>query len=262
MLAPPRFSASNTRVPRGAFQNALLASRALVVIALSLLAQGCSQENNSAGTGGTTGMTGTGGATTDNGTGGSLSMGTGGATNGTGGASVGTSGGSSGTSGGSSASSGTGGASDGSGGSGATGGGGSTPVGVACTTQAKGGACLTPTDSCAKTCGPKNATNVSTGAKTETCAAAAYVEGACAFPAGDYTCFKVTAATAACPAATAANGACAITSCMPCSGYADSTGAAKIGFCHCVNSKWSCGSAKEWPCQATGVSTSPGGTGC
>jgi hypothetical protein len=135
-------------------------------------------------------------------------------------------------------------------------------VGAACTSQAKGGTCITPTDSCSKTCGPKSAANVSTGTKSETCVAAAYVEGACAFPAGDYTCFKVSAATAACSAGTAANGACTIDSCMPCSGYADSTGMAKVGFCHCVNSKWSCGSVKEWPCQATAVSTSPGGTGC
>lgn len=244
-IAPPRF---------------VLQSGALAVVALALAAQSCSQESSAAGTGGMTGATGSGGAVSEVTTGGTTGgqvAGTGGAANGTGGTPAGTGGGDSGTGGGA-----TGGSGAGAGGTGTMAGGGATAIGAACTTQAKGGACLTPTDSCTKTCGPKSATNVSTGAKTETCTAEVYVEGACTFPPGDYGCFKVTAATTACPAATAANGACTISSCMPCSGYADSTGAPKVGYCHCVNSKWSCGSAKEWPCQATGVSTSPGGTGC
>jgi|GEM_PF-2217960 len=257
-------SSRQVRKNRIARPRFLLKSGGLAVVALALAAQSCSQESGAAGTGGMTGATGSGGAVnevTTGGTTGGQVAGTGGAANGTGGTSAGTGGGNDGTGGGSTGSGGAS-ASAGAGGAGTTAGGGATSIGAACTTQAKGGVCLTPTDSCAKTCGPKNAANVSTGTKTETCTAAAYVEGACTFPAGDYGCFKVTAALTACPAATAANGACTLTSCMPCSGYADSTGAAKVGYCHCVNGKWSCGSAKEWPCQATGVSTSPGGTGC
>jgi hypothetical protein len=37
-------------------------------------------------------------------------------------------------------------------------------------------------------------------------------------------------------------------------GYYDSTKVAKIGYCVCSDSKWSCASVGAWPC--------PGRTGC
>ena len=167
----------------------------------------------------------------------------------------------------------------GSGTAGTTGAGGSSAV-AACTTTgagtsiAKGIACTaTDTQLCTKTCGPEK-----TGTKTETCTAGAYVEGSvCSFPAvaptasGTYSCYAVPAtADARCPTdptmAPQASMACSIPDCVVCggtttgqtTGYKDSTGAAKAGFCVCQASAtsptWSCASTTAWPC--------PGNAGC
>ncbi|MES1205293.1 MAG: hypothetical protein ABUS79_05090, partial [Pseudomonadota bacterium] len=156
---------------------------------------------------------------------------------------------------------GTGGASTtGSGGASATGTGGSATAAALCTTQVKGGACVAPTDVCGKACGPDKK-----GAKLETCTAGAYAEGLCEFPAADYSCYKVTAATVACPPGTTTTSGmntCDAAACAPCSGYTDSSGAAKVGYCVCTAGKWSCGSTKEWPCTPAGTPTTAGGTGC
>lgn len=234
----------------------VLTSGAFVVVALALVAQGCSSSSsNNAATGGSTGA-GTGGASSTGGasatsTGGASAAGTGGvSSDGTGGSTVAGTGGATTVGTGGSTVAGTGGA----------GGGAALPL---CVSQVKAQPCLTPTDACSKNCGPKSADNMTIGSKTLTCTSGAYGEGLCTFPAADYTCFKVSATTAMCPAATASGGACTVAPCMPCSGYTDSTLAPKVGYCHCVNSKWSCGSVKEWPCKADGTgSTSPGGTGC
>jgi hypothetical protein len=113
---------------------------------------------------------------------------------------------------------------------------------------------------CYKTCGPE-----SKGFKSETCAAGAYVEQpGCSFPVGDYSCYKIpTTTNATCPTvAPQASTACAVAACVVCggaTGYLDSSGAAKTGYCVCPASttgtaKWSCASATAWPC--------PAGTGC
>jgi hypothetical protein len=129
--------------------------------------------------------------------------------------------------------------------------------GTVCTTQLKNGACTTEGETCNKSCGPRKA-----GYKPETCVDGVYVEGACLFPPGDYACFKVTEDTPACPDGTQTGGSCT-GECAACSGYADSTGTPKNGYCICVNGKYTCGSyPKEWPCTTAGTSASPGGTGC
>jgi len=138
-----------------------------------------------------------------------------------------------------------------------TGGTTTTVPGTLCTTQAKNGTCTTEGETCNKTCGPNK-----TGYKSETCTSAVYVEGPCTFPVADYACYKVTDATAACPTGTKSGDACT-GECAPCSGYIDSNGATKVGYCICVKDKYTCGSApKEWPCTTSGTPTTAGGTGC
>jgi hypothetical protein len=116
-----------------------------------------------------------------------------------------------------------------------------------CATQAAGGAC-NGADMCGKTCGPD-----AKGSKSLTCAAAKFVESTCTFPAGaDYSCYKVTAAQP-CAAGTKAGQACTATACQACgattgTGYLDTNGATKQGFCVCSKGVWSCGSTAEWPC--------------
>jgi hypothetical protein len=116
-----------------------------------------------------------------------------------------------------------------------------------CTSQAAGGAC-NGADLCGKTCGPDLV-----GSKSLTCTASKFVESACTFPASaDYSCYKVGAATA-CAAGTKAGQACTATACQACgattgTGYLDTNGAIKQGFCVCSKGIWSCGTTAEWPC--------------
>lgn len=126
----------------------------------------------------------------------------------------------------------------------------------------KGGAC-TAADAqvCYKTCGPE-----SKGFKSETCTAGSYAEqSGCSFSTGDYSCYKIpTTPDATCPTAVIqASTACTIAACIVCggsTGYLDSSGAAKTGYCVCQHdtsgnpTKWSCASATAWPC--------PSGSGC
>jgi hypothetical protein len=199
--------------------------------------------------------------------------GTNGAAAGTTGAAAGTTGsGTAGTSG-----SGTAGTTGSTGTAGTTGtGGASGGVPTCASTVVKGGTCAaTDSQLCTKTCGPEK-----TGTKTETCTAGVYVEGSvCSFPAvapspstdGTYMCWAVPAtANAACPTdptmAPQASMPCTLTDCIVCggtttgqtTGYKDSGGAAKAGFCVCQSAAaaptWSCASTTAWPC--------PGYAGC
>ena len=125
------------------------------------------------------------------------------------------------------------------------------------TAIAKNVACTaTDTQLCYKTCGPEK-----TGVKSETCSGGAYAEmTGCSFDATrDFTCYKVpTAADASCPAtAPKASDPCSIPDCVVCggpsaaspagTGYLDSTGAAKTGYCVCqaglTSPTWSCASS-------------------
>ncbi len=132
----------------------------------------------------------------------------------------------------------------------------------------KNGACTASDPQlCYKTCGPQ-----SIGFKSETCSAGVYNEqSGCSFQTGsDYSCYKIPAtADASCPTtAPQASQVCTIAQCVVCggtktaqtTGYLDSTGAAKAGYCVCQapgasgSSKWSCASSTAWPC--------PAGQGC
>jgi hypothetical protein len=131
----------------------------------------------------------------------------------------------------------------------------------ACAANENKGAACTDSDlqACSKTCGPERV-----GTKTETCLGGTYVESTCQFsPAGDYTCYAIPAAPdPACPTTSIqAGSACSIPDCLVCggtTGYLDSTGAAKIGYCVCqaasASPVWSCAAVTAWPC--------PGGEGC
>jgi hypothetical protein len=205
-----------------------------VLLALVFAFQGCATDNNpSTATGGSSG-TGTGGAT---------GTGTGGTTTATGG-STGAAG----------ATTATGGTTGAAGQSGAFG----TPAcgnTMAGTAAGKGVACTTAdVQLCYKTCGPEKS-----GVKPETCTGGAYAEGDCAFdPSKDYSCYKVPAtADPSCPTtAPMASSACSpVLDCVVCggtTGYLDSTGAAKTGYCVCqaalANPTWSCASSTAWPC--------------
>jgi len=199
--------------------------------------------------------------------------GSGGATGGSGGA-TGGSGGATGGSGGATTTTGTGGAGGTTGGAGGTTGGtggapdnftplcSQVPVTAAGEAPTKGGAC-TGTDSqlCYKTCGPN-----SVGFKSETCTGGIYAEqSGCDFPAnGDYACYKIpTTISSMCPTTVPkASDPCTVPACTPCNlngSYADSSGAAKQGYCVCPASasgmgKWTCASGTAWPC--------PNGKGC
>jgi hypothetical protein len=161
---------------------------------------------------------------------------------------------------------------------GTTGAGGSAPGQPTCaSTVAKAGTCAaTDQQLCYKTCGPAD-----TGFKSETCNGGSYTEGSCTFPPGDYTCEALpTSIPAACPTtapeAGSAQPACTVPTCTVCggynmngttptqtTGYLDSTGAPKVGYCVCAGSTpatmhWSCASTTAWPCPAT----MSGVTGC
>ncbi len=114
---------------------------------------------------------------------------------------------------------------------------------------------------CYAKCGPN-----SLGFKGETCTSGVYVEGNCSFPPGDYACYKLpSSAPAQCPtSAPQATHACTVPSCTVCggtatqitTGYLDSSGTLKSGYCVCWNGAWTCGTAstQSWPC--------PGSNGC
>jgi len=221
----------------------------VALFALVVGTQGCGSNtpSNPSGAGGTTGaVTGTGGSSAVTGTGGStaVAVGTGGSTGtavGTGGTTTTPTGGTTGTY-------------DPLCGSLLT------AAGVAPT---KNGICVAADSQlCYKTCGPN-----SVGFKSETCTAGVYVEqSGCSFPTGvDYSCYKIpTTVDATCPTtAPQASQPCTVATCTLCggtTGYLDSTGAAKTGYCVCPapgasgTSKWSCASSTAWPC--------PAGQGC
>ena len=141
--------------------------------------------------------------------------------------------------------------------------------------QVKGATCPIDGFTCKKNCGPTH----SGGRKTETCVAGVFVEGTCTFPPGDYTCYKLEGTTPECTTvndgvpviATDPCDLAKVGTCRPCTGYMDSKGTPKEGYCHCslspnldpTNAKWTCGSAgKEWPCNPDGTPVTEGITGC
>jgi hypothetical protein len=219
------------------------------LLAMVLAFQGCATDNSGSGSGGSTG-TGTGGVTTT-GTGGTTTTGTGGASTATGGITGAAGAPATGAAG-----------APATGAAGQSGTFGSPACGntMAGTAAGKGVACTTAdVQLCYKTCGPEKS-----GVKPETCTSGAYTEGNCMFdPSKTYACYAIpTTEDATCPTtAPMASSACSIADCVVCggtTGYTDSTGAAKTGYCVCQASatapSWSCASSTAWPC--------PNGSGC
>jgi hypothetical protein len=232
------------------------------IVAFGLIGYGCtSGDTVNDGTGGK----GTGGSTS--GTGGSTTSGTGGSASGTGGMTSSGSGGSTTGTGGSST--GTGGSNTGTGGA-AAGTGGATGGLLMCASTLKDKAACTSTDvSCTKNCGV-NASGAGQPRATKPCACIASTvtppmawdctnAGPCSYPATfDKSCFSLTPAPAACPTTLITTG---MTTCVNTAGatcgpicgsatvnsYQDSSMAAKMGYCACINGVYQCASAKEWP---------------
>lgn len=127
--------------------------------------------------------------------------------------------------------------------------------GTACTSESKGAAC-TGSAVCYKTCGPENQ-----GAKTLTCTNDTYVEGSCTFSATtNYACYRLTNVQVCAATPPTGGTTCTLAECQACgnatdTGYFDSGGNSKVGYCVCsASGKWSCASTTAWPC--------PDGTGC
>lgn len=119
------------------------------------------------------------------------------------------------------------------------------------------GACASGVDlDCTTHCGPSRIGNA-----TCSCSASAWTCGACTFPAGDYSCYKLPATVPACDPTTppTAGAACTLAACTVCGAatgkaFIDASGATRPGYCVCATGHWSCAVPKQWPC--------PGNPGC
>jgi hypothetical protein len=103
---------------------------------------------------------------------------------------------------------------------------------------------------CRKTCGVSGLAT-----KACTCSFAGQWDcGTCTYPAGDYSCYQLPAFVPSCPFGTMSGDRCS-TTCSVCSGYADSTGMSKAGYCSCSDPDaygvrvYHCASSSEWPPQ-------------
>lgn len=127
----------------------------------------------------------------------------------------------------------------------------------ACVTSA--GACTQGTDvDCDLQCGPAKLGN-----RACTCTSGTWkCATGCAFPTGDYSCYKLPTTVPACGDASALptiGAACTLAACTVCGsasgkGYIDATGTSRSGYCVCTSGHWICAVTKEWPC--------PGSSGC
>jgi hypothetical protein len=127
--------------------------------------------------------------------------------------------------------------------------------GAACTTEVKDAGC-TGSAVCYRYCGPE-----SQGYKSEICNGSKFLEGDCTFSdTTNYACYSLTSVAACATTPPTTGSTCTISTCKPCgssttTGYKDSSGSAKIGYCVCTSDgKWSCAGTTTWPC--------PNGTGC
>jgi hypothetical protein len=104
---------------------------------------------------------------------------------------------------------------------------------------------------CRKTCGVS-----ALATKPCTCTAGQWNCGDCVYPAGDYSCYQLDKSfVPSCPSGTS-NGTTTCTGiCSLCSGYQDTTGTDKVGYCSCTDpggnapSVYRCASTSEWPPQ-------------
>ena len=112
-------------------------------------------------------------------------------------------------------------------------------------------ACAPGSDGCWKTCGVNNRAT-----KPCSCVAGLWNCGDCVYPPGDYSCYDLSgsAFVAPCPPETHSGMVSCAVLCSLCSGYVDSTGAPKIGYCACDTGPdgsrtYQCASSSEWPPQ-------------
>jgi hypothetical protein len=111
--------------------------------------------------------------------------------------------------------------------------------------------CSFGTPSCRKTCGVS-----ALATKACSCAGGQWSCGACSYPPGDYSCYELPSGfIPQCPFATMSGITSCNALCSLCSGYVDSTGAPKIGYCACSDDPdsaghvYKCASSAEWPPQ-------------
>jgi hypothetical protein len=109
--------------------------------------------------------------------------------------------------------------------------------------------CTLGTPACRKTCGV-----AALATKPCSCIAGQWNCGTCVYPSGDYSCYRLQGFTPQCPFATMSGVTRCTSLCSLCSGYVDSAGAPKIGYCACAESDsggnvYRCASTSEWPPQ-------------
>lgn len=116
-------------------------------------------------------------------------------------------------------------------------------------------ACTPGSVTCSKNCGVDDLAT-----KPCSCVAGNWSCGTCTYPPGDYSCYQIPASGVQSCGPGTTNG---VTSCFGmcslCSGYLDSTGTPKDGYCACLNdgsgggvygnSVYRCASSAEWPPQ-------------
>jgi hypothetical protein len=127
--------------------------------------------------------------------------------------------------------------------------------GAECTLGALATLCSTAGSVCYTYCGFENLSY-----RSVTCSNGQLTTGPCTIPpTTNFACYSLDSVTScgASPPTSSTN--CSVPSCQACgastgTGYYDSNGTARAGYCVCSNGRWSCASPTSWPC--------PGKTGC
>jgi len=115
--------------------------------------------------------------------------------------------------------------------------------------------CNTAGSACYMYCGFENQ-----GYRSATCSNGQIVTGPCTIPSTtNFACYALDSVAACGASPPTASTNCTRPACQPCgsgtgTGYYDTNGSAKVGYCVCSSGKWSCTSPSSWPC--------PGRTGC
>lgn len=111
--------------------------------------------------------------------------------------------------------------------------------------------CNFGTSACRKTCGVS-----AMATKPCTCSQGQWNCGDCSYGPGDYSCYRLPASSVpACPFGTVNGNTTCTKACALCSGYRDTTGSDKVGYCSCEDAGtdappvYRCASTSEWPPQ-------------
>jgi len=111
------------------------------------------------------------------------------------------------------------------------------------------GSCSFGSQDCTKTCGVD-----ALATKPCSCSAGTWSCGTCVYPPGDYSCYQLPpSGVPVCPPQTMSGTTRCTVMCSICSGYLDSTGTPKDGYCSCdatgSSPVYRCASTAEWPPQ-------------